>query len=279
MLQSWERNFDALQEVVEFCVSRGILAEGSALEPRKLDVLPPILRPSKMLYAAANYVAHVRDLRASGFAAKDADLAKDTFAEKETLRPYAWLKAPSTLTGAYDDIVLPSEGWNIDWEVELAFAIGPTGKRISENTAMGHVAGLMTTNDISCRDLTFRSDRPALRSDWLGGKNLDTFAPMGPVLVPRVFVPNSSDLRLTLRLNGEMMQDGNTRDMIFSPEEQIAYVSRLMTLEPGDVFATGSPEGNGQSRGFFLKPGDILESDVAGVGKMVNRVVSEGESP
>ena len=118
--------------------------------------------------------------------------------EKSTTQPYLFLKAPSTLAGAYDDIAIPRGMSKIDWEAEIALAIGKPGKRIKAERALDHVAGFMTTNDVSCRDLQIRPDRPGLRSDWLGGKSHDNFAPMGPFLVPRAFVANHMNLFIRL---------------------------------------------------------------------------------
>lgn len=274
LLKNWNRNFSALTEIVEFAAHNHLFEEATKIHPdsRDLSVLPPINRPSKMIYAGANYRKHVAELRASGFSKAGAQSGNDAFDDKEKLEPYCWLKAPSTLTGAYDNILLPNEDWDIDWEIELAFAIGEPAKRVSAENATDHIAGYMTTNDISCRTLTFRDDRPVMGTDWLGGKSLDTFAPMGPFFVPRAFVKDHNNLNLKMKLNGEVMQDANTGDMIFTPDEQVEYVSRFLTLEPGDVFATGSPEGNGQSRGFFLKEGDVIESEVQGLGAMRNEV-------
>ena len=151
-------------------------------------------------------------------------------------KPYLFLKAPSTLAGAYDDIAIPRGMSKIDWEAEIALAIGKPGKRIKAERALDHVAGFMTTNDVSCRDLQIRADRPGLRSDWLGGKSHDNFAPMGPFLVPRAFVPNHMNLFIRLTVNGEVKQNGNTSQFIFTPEEQIEYASNILTLRERRYF-------------------------------------------
>jgi 2,4-diketo-3-deoxy-L-fuconate hydrolase len=226
-----------------------------------------------MLYAAANYREHVAEMRASKFTGGDFDKSKDAQGDKARLRAYLFLKAPSCLAGAFDDIVLPAGEHRIDWEAELAVVIGRAGRNIPAARAPDHVAGFMTTNDVSCRDLTWREDRPTIRSDWLAGKSFDTFAPTGPFFVPREFVPNHASLRVWLAVNGVTKQDGNTGDMIFGTAEQIEYASRMLTLEPGDMFATGTPSGVGQGRGEFLKAGDVVECEVEGLGRQRNRVV------
>ena len=269
LLQDWDANFDALTDIASFA-AREQMKEG---ESRFADLrkLPPVLQPGKMFYAAQNYKEHVKEMQAAKFASA----SKDFSGEKDNAKPYSFLRASSTLIGAYDDIVLPAMFDKVDWEVEMALAIGRPGKHIQAARAKDHIAGFMTTNDVSCRSLFLREDRPGLRSDWLGGKNHDSFAPMGPLFVPRDFVPNYMKLRLTLSVSGEVMQDGNTSEMIFSPEEQIEYCSHMMTLEAGDIFATGTPSGVGTAKGRFLKAGDVVEAEIEGLGRMRNRVVAE----
>ena len=279
LLEDWERNFGALQALAEFALSEGARQGGLADSTHalaNLTVLPPVLRPSKMLYAAANYREHVKEMRASNFTGGDYDKSKDAQAQKDSskLRPYAFLKAPNCLSGAYDDIVLPPGAHNIDWEAEMAVVIGRAGRNIPAARAMEHVAGFMTTNDVSCRDLTWREDRPTIRSDWVAGKSFDTFAPTGPFLVPRAFVADHANLTVKLWVNGAIKQDGNTSEMVFNTEEQIEYAAAMLTLEPGDLLATGTPSGVGQGRGEFLKAGDIVETEVEGLGKQRNRVVA-----
>ncbi|MGQ0740962.1 MAG: fumarylacetoacetate hydrolase family protein [Alphaproteobacteria bacterium] len=269
LLLDWDANFETLADMAAFAKNETIGdREGRFAELRKL---PPILAPGKMFYAAQNYKEHVKEMQAAKFASA----SKDFSGERDNAKPYAFLRAPSTLLGACDDIVLPAMFDRIDWEVEMAVVIGRRGKHIAANRAKQHIAGFMTANDVSCRSLFLREDRPALRSDWLGGKNHDTFGPMGPFFVPREFVANYMTLRLTLSVNGEVMQDGRTSEMIFAPEEQIEYCSHFMTLEPGDVFATGTPSGVGTARGKFLKAGDVVEAEVEGLGRQRNRVVAE----
>ena len=161
----------------------------------------------------------------------------------------------------------------MDWEVELAVVIGRRATRVSSADAPHHVAGYMTTNDFSARNLLFRPDRERLRSDWFGGKSHDGFAPMGPVLVPAMFVPNHLDLRLRLTVNGQTRQDGNTANLIFTPDEQIEFASRMTTLVPGDILATGTPGGVGQGTNSFLSPGDVVEAEVQGLGVIRNRIL------
>src|SRR5258708_29356623 len=230
VLETWDASFPALQEIVAFVEKEG----AGRFKPAPLDALralPPVRRPGKMFYAAQNFQEHVDEMLRSGMS-RVAGAAKGFTGEKKTTRPYLFLKAPSCLAGAADDIQIPRGMTRIDWEAEIALAIGRPGKRIKAERALDHVAGFMTTNDVSCRDLQVREDRPALRSGWLGGKCHDGFAPMGPFLVPRAFVPDHNRLFIRLTVNGEVKQNGNTSQFIFTPEEQIENASTLLSLQP-----------------------------------------------
>ena len=270
LLENWERNFAILQEIVVFLEKEGLKPGTTKLT--SLHALPPVMRPGKMFYAAQNFQEHVNEMiRAS---MTPADGPKFT-GEKSTTVPYLFLKAPSCLAGAFDEIEIPLCMKKIDWEAEIALAIGKKGKRIKAERALEHVAGFMTTNDVSCRDIQIRLDRPGLRSDWLGGKSHDNFAPMGPFLVPRAFVPDHRNLFIRLTVNGEVRQNGNTSQFIFTPEEQIEYASNILTIETGDVFSCGTCGGVGQGTNTFLKPGDVMETEIESLGKMRNRLVAE----
>ncbi len=276
LLHDWERSFDRLQRIADFVQTVGCDDERLRIFGRQARVLPPVTRPSKMIYAAQNYPDHVREMREArkfGFNDSGTDEARDFTGDREGTWPYVFLKAPSCLAGAYDDIRIPPEVTKLDWEVELAVVIGRRASRVSAGHAMDQVAGFMTTNDLSARDLLFRPDRDRLRSDWFSGKSHDGFAPMGPTLVPAAFVPDHLNLRLRLSVNGEIRQDGNTAHLIFSPAEQIEYASRTSTLEPGDILATGTPGGVGQGTNSFLRPGDIVEAEVEGLGVLRNHVI------
>ncbi|MGA7488078.1 MAG: fumarylacetoacetate hydrolase family protein [Xanthobacteraceae bacterium] len=273
LLENWETNFPVLQEIVAFLEKEGLQSDAAKLA--SLRALPPVMRPGKMFYAAQNFQEHVDEMIRAGMT--PAGGARFT-GEKSTTVPYLFLKAPSCLAGAFDDIELPPGMKKIDWEAEIALAIGRKGKRIKAEHALEHVAGFMTTNDVSCRDLQIRSDRPALRSDWLGGKSHDKFAPMGPFLVPRAFVPDHMNLFIRLTVNGEVRQNGNTSQFIFTPEEQIEYASNILTIETGDVFSCGTCGGVGQGTNTFLAPGDMMETEIESLGKMRNRFVAESTS-
>ena len=269
LLGDWDANFAALQEIVALLDKNG---RPDAPKIASLRALPPVARPGKMFYAAQNFQEHVDEMLRAGMT--PAGGPKFT-GEKATTKPYLFLKAPSALCGANDDIAIPQGLNKIDWEAEIALAIGKRGNRIKAERALDHVAGFMTTNDVSARDLQIRADRPGLRSDWLNGKSHDNFAPMGPFLVPRAFVPDHKNLFIRLAVNGEVKQNGNTSQFIFTPEEQIEYASTILTLESGDIFSCGTCGGVGQGTNTFLKVGDVMETEIESLGKMRNRFVAE----
>ncbi len=271
LLEQWDRNFAVLQEVVAFLEKEGVARFGAAKLPT-FKVLPPVRRPGKMFYAAQNFQEHVNEMIRAGMSPSGGAVFTG---EKSTTVPYLFLKAPSCLAGAFDDIAIPRGMKKIDWEAEIALAIGKGGKRIKAEHALDHVAGFMTTNDVSCRDLQIRADRPALRSDWLGGKSHDNFAPMGPCLVPRAFVLDPMNLFIKLTVNGDVKQNGNTSQFIFTPEEQIEYASNMLSLQTGDIFSCGTCGGVGQGTNTFLKAGDIVETEIELLGRMRNRFVAE----
>jgi 2,4-didehydro-3-deoxy-L-rhamnonate hydrolase len=263
LLADWDANFDLLQELVAFLGGDGIDDErwrGAVSALSSLTVHAPVPRPPKMLYAAINYPRPGRQSR-DGISA-DA-------------RPHMFEKTSSCVVGPYDDVVRPEGYDKIDWEVELALVIGTRAKAIAAERALDCVAGFLTANDVTVRDFRKPGELPVPGPDWFGSKCHDTFAPLGPYIVPRAFVRDCHDLRLTLKVNGETRQDANTHEMIFPPEEQIAHVSRQLALEPGDIISTGTPNGIGMQLGFFLKVGDVMEAEVEGLGAQRNRLVDE----
>ena len=272
LLEQWDESFPRIEELARFAAGeRENIAD---VAPATLRYLPPVLRPGKILHSAANYREHVAEMAAYNVSGGNNDPNARFAGEKSRAEPYLFLKASSALTGPYDDIVLPEGEHQIDWEAELAVVIGRRGRRIAAAHAMDHVAGFMVANDVTCRDMLWREDRKNFKTDWLASKSHDGFEPIGPLFVPRPYVENPGNLRITLTLNGVTKQDGRTGDMIFSAEEQIEFASRFMTLEPGDIFVTGTVGGVGQATGEFLAAGDVMETEVHGVGKLRNRIVA-----
>ncbi len=184
--------------------------------------------------------------------------------------PILFLKANSAIAGANDDIVLPRGSVTTDWEVELGVVIGKPAKYVGVDNALDHVAGYCTVNDVSERTFQLR-----LSGQWTKGKSCDSFGPIGPWMVTREDVPDPQNLRLTLDVNGQRMQDGHTSKMIFSVAQIIAHLSELMTLHPGDIIATGTPPGVGMGMKpspLSLRPGDVVQAEVEGLGQQHQQV-------
>jgi acylpyruvate hydrolase len=208
----------------------------------------------KILCVGRNYAEHA------------AELGDDPPTE-----PLIFGKFENTLIGDGDAIVLPREATHVDAEAELAVEIGLAGRRIAEADALAHVRGYRVANDLSARDIQY-SD-----SQWTRAKGFDTFCPLGAALVPVDELGDGGGLRVVQRLNGDVLQDGNTADLIFSVPVLVAYISNVFTLEPGDLILTGTPSGVGWAREpkVALAPGDVVEVAVEGVGTLRNPVVAE----
>ncbi|MBW2192247.1 MAG: fumarylacetoacetate hydrolase family protein [Deltaproteobacteria bacterium] len=215
----------------------------------------PVYRPSKIICLGKNYAEHAKE---------------GGFENPET--PLIFCKTPNTLNGPFDPIVLPKSSGQVDWEVELALIIGKAGKRIRKKDALSYIAGFTVFNDVSGREAQF-SD-----SQWFRGKSFDTFAPMGPYIVTPDEIGGIEDihnLRLTTAVDGQIMQDGNTRHMIFDIPAILENISADMTLVPGDIIATGTPEGVGIFRDppVVLKPGNVVECRIEKIGAIINKVM------
>ena len=187
--------------------------------------------------------------------------------------PIVFMKATSAINGPFDDVVLPRGSQHTDWEIELGVVIGETAKYVDANDALSHVAGYCVVNDVSERFYQTK-----LTGQWTKGKSCDTFGPLGPWLVTADEIADPQNLAMTMDVNGERMQTGNTSDMIFTVREIIAHLSSLMTLHPGDVIATGTPSGVGSGKkpeAIFLRAGDRMAGSVEGLGRQEQTVVSD----
>jgi 2-keto-4-pentenoate hydratase/2-oxohepta-3-ene-1,7-dioic acid hydratase in catechol pathway len=182
--------------------------------------------------------------------------------------PLCFAKFTSSLSGPFDPIQLPAEDSQVDFEGELGVIIGRKARRVGESDAMGHVAGYVVFNDVSARKWQFDDGQ------WTRGKSCDTFAPNGPFLVTADEVPDPGALRITTRLNGKIMQDSNTNQLIFNIPKIVSYFSHSFTLDPGDLIATGTPAGVGFSRmpPVYLNDGDVVEVEIERIGRISNRV-------
>lgn len=239
---------------------------GLAQDTASASLLMPIAHPPKVLLLAGNYPKHVVE-------------RGGTAAERAATFPYVFMKPPSTtLTNPGDPIVIPAISPNaIDWECELGVVIGRRARNIAEADALEVVAGYTVMNDVSDREFRPNPGRAARprdeHFDWLHGKWHDTFLPVGPCVLANDLA-EPADFPISLKVNGQTMQDAHTRQMVFPVEAIVAFISSFVTLEPGDLIATGTPAGVGASRGVFLKPGDQVEASVDGIGTLKNPVIA-----
>lgn len=215
---------------------------------------PPIGRPSKIVCVGLNYAKHAKE---SGM-----QLPKE---------PVLFFKSTSAICGPNDDVIIPKNSVKTDWEVELAVVIGKKASYVTESEAMGYIAGYTIHNDVSERE--FQLER---EGQWVKGKSNDTFAPLGPWLLTTDEIDDSNNLNLSLKLNGEVMQDSNTSDMVFKIPELISYISQFMTLLPGDVISTGTPFGVGLGLDpqRYLVPGDVMELSIDGLGVAKQKTIA-----
>ena len=223
----------------------------------------PILNPEKILLMAINYHSHGKEQK-----------------ESSPTEPYLFTKFRNSLIGPGDPILVPRVSQKADWEVELAVIIGKAGKNIPKKDAMSYVAGYAVSNDISFRDWQFSTRQPdgttTLGLNWVKGKGLDSSFPLGPWLVTADEIPNPHDLEISLTVNGKMRQRSTTGDMVFRIDAIIEYASKGMTLTPGDIISTGTPEGVAAfTGGPYLKDGDILEGTISRIGTLRNPVRAE----
>ena len=213
----------------------------------------PVPDPEKIICLGLNYRDH----------------ARETGQEIPT-SPIWFAKFANSLIGSGAAVVLPAaHAASVDYEAELAVVIGREAHRVAAEDALDYVAGAMPFNDVSARDLQF------LTSQWTAGKAIDTFAPCGPALVTLDEIEDLQALALRTRINGEVVQEGTSAEQIFPVAEAIAWLSRTMTLRPGDIIATGTPAGVGASKGLFLHDGDIVEVEIDGLGTLRNPIRAE----
>jgi len=272
LLEHWTDNLEALTRL---CTDRYPELLRASLPQAELRLHAPIPMPRQIFCTVANYRSQVTETVVDTGApphtdCMNADQRREYAAKVIEARlkspPYVCLKLPSTVIGPGDTLELPRHAQRVDWEIELAAVIGRPCREVSREQAMTHVAGYVLVNDITARDLVRRPDLPALGTDWLQSKSAPGFLPTGPYLVPAPFIADPYALRLSLRLNGETMQDALASDMMFDIATQIEYISRYAQLLPGDLICTGTPGGCGTHSGRFLRPGDVLEGFAPGMG-------------
>ena len=214
---------------------------------RDIRLGAPVARPSKLICIGLNYSEH----------AAESNMQLPT-------EPVIFFKATTAIVGPNDNLVIPKNSKKTDWEVELAVVIGKKALYVEEANALNHVAGYLLHNDYSERE--FQLERSG---QWVKGKSCDSFAPLGPYLATQDEIPDVNDLRLWLTVNGKMMQDGNTKTLVFKIPHLVSYVSQFMTLLPGDIISTGTPAGVGlgqKPEPVYIKPGDVIELGIHGLG-------------
>ena len=263
--------FRSIQQILvggESAMAKIAGLSGSAdefIEIDKVNLLSPIPRPGKIIALAGNYEKHIIE---GGL-----KLGLSQSPRTSTV-PRPFLMPGTVITGRDTEISWPAFSEQIDYEVELAVVIGKSAKCISPAEALDYVAGYTIANDISARSVTFKENRKARPwdefFDWLNGKWADGFLPLGPCLVTADEIENVQDLDLELSVNGQVRQNANTSQMIFTVADIVSFLSFLMTLEPGDVIATGTPEGVAMATGQFLQPGDKIQCRIENLGTLTN---------
>lgn len=230
------------------------LRENNAVRPLSQTRLgPPIPDPRKIICIGLNYYDHAEEI---GVAAPQA--------------PIFFAKFDNSLVGPTDEIVPPADTQQVDYEAELAAVVGRRGRYIAEKDALDHIFGAMAFNDVSARDLQLANQL------WTGGKAIDTFGPCGPALVSRDEIGDLHSLGVRTRVDGRLMQNGSTASMIFGVAKLVSFLSRIMTLEPGDIIATGTPSGVGLSQKppLFLQTGAVVEVEIEGIGMLRNTIAA-----
>lgn len=275
ILEHWDRVLPILARLAED-------AGGQWHDLGSLAVLAPV-EPRQIFQCGANYRTHVIQLalahRAAGDERSEEQVRNDIDAmiglRRRGGEPYLFLGLPTAVAGPYESVTLPFYSQQHDWELELAAVIGRRAFRVQADRALDYVGAYTIANDLTTRDLVFRRDLKEIGTDWYRAKNAPGFLPLGPYLVPAKHLAGPRDLRITLRLNGETMQDESTGDMIFDVAAIVSAASQITPLLPGDLVLTGSPAGNGIHWGRFLRDGDVMEGAIAGLGVQRVRCFAE----
>lgn len=253
LIEKGEVGLNELNRLLDESAGKG----AEFLNESELDLGPCVPKPGKIICVGLNYRKHAEE--------SNMDIPK---------YPILFNKYNNSLAGHGDRIPLPADSDQVDYEAELAIVIGRTAKNVSKENALDYVFGYCAANDLSARDLQFRSQQ------WLLGKSLDGFCPLGPYLVTADEVGNPNDLNISCTVNGEIRQQSNTSDMIFHCDDIVSYISRYMTLAPGDVILTGTPEGVvlgcPEAERVWLKDGDEVTVEIEGLGRLRN-VMVDGE--
>jgi 2-keto-4-pentenoate hydratase/2-oxohepta-3-ene-1,7-dioic acid hydratase in catechol pathway len=280
LVDDWDHALPALQDLADTLEPHAYELAFDELRP-----LPPVLPPGQIFQAGANYRQHVLDLMAGaeargdnsdGLTAAGRNAARAELEERlQRGKPFVFLGSAHAMIGARDDVVLPRDCEQPDWELELAAVVSRDTRRVPRERALERVAGYTICNDVTSRDALIRPDATRMGLDWLAGKNAPTFLPTGPLFVPAVHAGDPMNLQIVLKVNGRTMQDESTADMVFDVATLISFISDVAELRAGDFVLTGSPAGNGASNGVFLAPGDVMEGSITGLGTQRNACVAE----
>lgn len=289
ILEEWPHNFPVLQRIADAMHSGNdaALAAG-AMSLDKLTFHPPVNKPRNIYCAGANYKKHVVDIIVAQTTSETASMTPEQRRAWGTRKmderiangtPYFFCKPQSTVIGPFDTVILPADVKTPDWELELGVVIGRRARRVRRENALDYVAGYMVVNDITTRERVNRKDGDVkeMGMNWVLSKGSPTYLPTGPFLLPAQFAGSPQHLLITLKLNGETMQNERTDDMIFSVATLIEHLSAACELLPGDLICSGSPAGNGMHYGRFLRHGDVLEGTITGMGTQRNSCVAEYE--
>ncbi len=265
LLERWPAAFRDFQRLAKFLEAHGERRVRSVSAARA-RFKAPVLYPPRIFAAGSNYNAHSREMT-------DVLRPGTSYTTRENSNPYCFLQASIGPVIGHREKIMASlvADAKIDWEGELAVVIGKKGRFIKKEEARAHIAGYTIVNDVSAR--TFMVPRRVdFKIDWLMCKCCDTFCPMGPYLVPDAFIADPERLGLTTTVNDQVMQDARTDDLTHGIADMIAFLSRNLTLLPGDVLMTGTPSGVGFGRGVFLKPGDVVRIEIEGIGTLESPV-------
>ena len=259
-----------MYQIANYLKDKKVDGQPFAFPLDKVSIKAPIKYPWNLLNMAANYWTHAKEMGVN----KDVNQDRDD--------PYIFAKSPrSCIVDPGTPFYIPPGRDRIDWEGELAVIIGKPAFRVSKEKALDHVFGYSIMYDVSDRGRRSRKDPMFQGPDWFSGKSLDGAAPFGPFLVPKEFMTNPHDIHIMTRVNGAVKQDGNTSDMIYDVEHQVAYLSSIMTLYPGDVISSGTMGGVGVARKppEFLKPGDVVEITIDGIGTLKTPIAAMSQRP
>jgi 2-keto-4-pentenoate hydratase/2-oxohepta-3-ene-1,7-dioic acid hydratase in catechol pathway len=232
------------------------LERGQPIDPNTVQLLPPVPRPEKIFCIGLNYADHARET-----------------GKQPPPEPVVFSKFVTALRAAGQPISLPRLSSKVDYEAELVVVIGQSGRHIAKTEALKYVAGYTCGNDVSARD--WQNQKPG--GQWLLGKSFDSFAPCGPQLVTADEIPDAGNLRISLRIDGQTMQDSRTSQLIFGVADLVSYISGVCTFSPGDLIFTGTPPGVGFARKppVYLQPGNVVEVEIEGLGTLRNPVIAE----